>query len=64
MTGSARSSQRCMGNTSCKNWVKASSLLRMCEKSEWHLAAVEERALSLSTQHADFSSERRRKDEN
>ena len=28
------------------NWVKATSLLAKLEKSEWHLAAVEKKALS------------------
>ena len=36
------------------NWMKAATLLRKCEKSEWHLAAVEKRALNQSAQeHGD-----------
>ena len=36
------------------NWVKATALLKKHEKSEWHLAAVEKKALSLSAQsHGD-----------
>lgn len=31
------------------NWVKATSLLLKHDKSEWHIAAKEKRALSLST---------------
>ena len=36
------------------NWVKATSLLAKHEKSEWHLAATEKRALSqLTEKHGD-----------
>ena len=36
------------------NWVKATALLTKHEKSDWHLAAVEKRAMSQSTkEHGD-----------
>ena len=34
------------------NWVKAPSQLRMHEWSEWHLAAIEKQAMSLSSEHS------------
>ena len=44
-----------MGERPVNNLVKATSLLARHEKSEWHLAAVEKRALSQSVQdeHGD-----------
>ena len=38
-----------------RNWVKATALLKKHEKSEWHVAAVEKKALCLSSQkHGDL----------